>query len=191
MASFEEVLSFWFGEPGTPEHGTSRVVWFARSPAFDDEIRRRFGALNETAVEGGLEDWEGEPRSTLALIIVLDQFSRNLHRDSARAFDGDARALTLARWMVSATWDRELAPLERQFVYMPFEHSESQEMQEESLRLFGKLARYPETRDLLRWAEAHARIVERFGRFPHRNVALGRASTAEELAFLKEPDSSF
>ncbi len=191
MTSFDEVLSFWFGEPGTPEHGTSRVVWFARSPAFDDEIRRRFGILHARAVEGELEDWEREPRSSLALVVVLDQFSRNLFRDSARAFDGDARALTVARWMVSATWDRELAPLERQFVYMPFQHSESMEMQEESLRLFAKLAKHPETADLMRWAEAHARIIARFGRFPHRNAALGRTSTPEEIEFLKEPGSSF
>jgi uncharacterized protein (DUF924 family) len=191
MTSFDEVLSFWFGAPGTPEHGTARTGWFVRSPAFDDEVRRRFADLHAVAVEGGLEAWEGEARSTLALIIVLDQFSRNLHRDSARAFDGDARALALARWMVSATWDRTLTPLERQFVYMPFEHAESPEMQEESLRLFGKLAAYPETRDLVRWAEAHARIIERFGRFPHRNRVLGRTSTPEEEAFLKEPGSSF
>ena len=191
MTSSDEVLSFWFGEPGTPEHGTACKAWFTRSPTFDEEIRRRFAAMHAAAVEGGLEDWEGEPRSTLALIIVLDQFSRNLHRDSARAFDGDARALALARWTVSATWDTELTPLEREFVYMPYAHSESPEMQEEAVRLFGKLAQYPETRDLQRWAEAHARIIERFGRFPHRNAVLGRPSTPEEIAFLKELGSSF
>ncbi len=191
MTSSDEILSFWFGEPGTTEHGTVRVVWFTRSPAFDEEIRRRFATVHDAAVDGGLEGWEREPRSTLALIIVLDQFSRNLHRDSARAFDGDSRALGLARWMVSATWDTELTPLERQFVYMPYEHSESPEMQEESLHLFGKLVQYPETHDLLRWAEGHARIIERFGRFPHRNAVLGRTSTPEEIAFLKEPGSSF
>jgi uncharacterized protein (DUF924 family) len=122
---------------------------------------------------------------------VLDQFSRNLHRDSARAFAGDGRALALARRLVAAGTDRGIAPLARQFVYMPFEHAESLDAQEEGVRLFGALEAESGLRDLVRWAEAHRRIIARFGRFPHRNAALGRTSTAEETAFLAEPGSSF
>ena len=177
MGTPEDVLTFWFGAPDSPEHGTARRAWFERSTDFDQEIRRRFGALHEAAVGGGLVEWEATPRSTLALILVIDQFSRNLYRDDPRAFAGDERALALARRMVAAGNDRALAPLERQFVYMPFEHGESLDAQEESLRLFGTLAAHPETRDLMRWAEAHHRIVARFGRFPHRNAVLGRTST--------------
>src|SRR5262249_27768599 len=149
------------------------------------------GALNDAAVAGALTEWEGAPRSALALIIVLDQFSRNLHRDTARAFAGDARALALARRVVAAGWDRELRPIERQFVYLPFQHAEDAAAQAESVRLCRDLTRHPETCDALKWAESHARIVERFGRFPHRNAPLGRTSTPEEIAFLREPGSKF
>jgi uncharacterized protein (DUF924 family) len=191
MVDPDDVLRFWFGAPGTPEHGKARDVWFTRSPTFDDEIRTRFGALHQGAVAGALSGWERTPRGMLALVIVLDQFSRNLHRDHAHAFAGDARALKLARRMVASGWDRALSPLERQFVYLPFQHAEDAAAQAESVRLCRALADHWETRDALRWAEAHERIVARFGRFPHRNAALGRTSTAEEEAFLKEPDSGF
>jgi uncharacterized protein (DUF924 family) len=191
MVDPDDVLRFWFGAPGAPEHGKARDVWFTRSPTFDDEIRTRFGALHQGALAGGLTGWERTPRGMLALVIVLDQFSRNLHRDHAHAFTGDARALKLARRMVASGWDRALSPLERQFVYMPFQHAEDAAMQAESVRLCRALGDHWETRDALQWAEAHERIIARFGRFPHRNAALGRTSTAEEVAFLKEPDSSF
>jgi uncharacterized protein (DUF924 family) len=191
VTSPEELLDFWFGASGTSAHGTSRPEWFTRLAAFDEEIRRRFGSLNDVAVAGGLVEWEAAPRPALALVIVLDQFSRNLHRDSARAFAGDARALGLARRMVAQGWDRELAPLQRQFVYLPFEPAEDPDAQAESVRLARALTQFPETREALRWAEAHARIIARFGRFPHRNVVLGRSSTPEETEFLKEPGSRF
>jgi uncharacterized protein (DUF924 family) len=187
----DDVLAFWFGRPGTPEHGTTRRAWFTKSATFDEEIRRRFGALNDAAVAGGLAEWEAAPRSTLALIIVLDQFSRNLHRDSPRAFAGDGRALALARRLVADGTDKTFSPLERQFVYMPFEHAERLDAQEESLRLFRALETESGLRELVRWAAAHHRIIARFGRFPHRNAVLGRTSTPEETAFLAEPDSSF
>jgi len=185
--SIEPVLDFWFG----PQAGASRPEWFQKSERFDAQIRERFGALHEQAAAGGLVEWEAAPRSALALLVVLDQFSRNLHRNDARAFAQDARALRVATAMVERGWDRELLPVQRQFVYLPFEHAEDLADQDRAMALFGELVGYPETADLVQWAEKHRVIIRRFGRFPHRNAALGRASTPEEVAFLREPGSGF
>lgn len=184
----EDVLAFWFASAAPDQ---ARPEWFRKSPDFDETIRQRFGATHAEALRGGLTDWETPLRARLALIIVLDQFSRNLHRDSALAFAGDARALALARRTVEEGSDRLLLPLERQFVYLPFEHAEDSAAQRESLRLFESLESFPETRGIGEWARRHAVIIDRFGRFPHRNAALGRPSTPEETAFLTEPGSSF
>jgi uncharacterized protein (DUF924 family) len=183
----QAVLDFWFG----PQAGASRPEWFRKSDAFDRQIRERFGALHDQAAAGGLAEWEAAPRSALALLVLLDQFSRNLHRNDARAFAQDARALRIAKAMVERGWDRELLPVQRQFVYLPFEHAEDLAAQDRAMALFGELESYPETRDLVQWAEKHRVIIRRFGRFPHRNAALGRASTPEEVAFLREPGSGF
>jgi len=185
--AIEQVLDFWFG----PQAGASRPEWFRKSDRFDAQIRERFGALHERAAAGGLADWEAAPRPALALLVVLDQFSRNLHRNDARAFAQDARALRVAEAMVERGWDRELLPVQRQFAYLPFEHAEDLAAQERAMALFGALEDYPETKGLVDWAAKHRVIIRRFGRFPHRNAALGRASTAEELAFLREPGSGF
>jgi uncharacterized protein (DUF924 family) len=131
-----------------------------------------------------LDDWKNESRGALALVILLDQFPRNLFRDTARAFEGDALARAAARSIVDRGWDRALSPDERTFVYLPFEHSESLDDQELSLRLF-------EGNENFEWARRHWDIIKRFGRFPHRNAMLGRASTPEEIAFLKTPGSGF
>lgn len=184
----EDVLAFWF-DADAPDR--ARPEWFRKSPEFDEAIRARFGATHAEALRGGLTDWEAPLRARLALIIVLDQFSRNLHRDSPLAFAGDSRALALARRTVEEGGDRRLLPLERQFVYLPFEHAEDRASQRESLRLFDLLEAFPETRGLGEWARRHAVIIDRFGRFPHRNAALGRASAPEEIAFLAEPGSRF
>jgi len=181
------VLDFWFGTGGQV-----RVEWFRKDPAFDAEIVRRFGPLIDEAVAGGLREWMAEPLSALARIVVLDQFTRNTRRDSAGAFAGDALALAAAREMVAAGADQRLTPVQRIFVYLPFEHAEDLAAQDEAMQLFTALAQaWPDSRDNLDYAHRHRVIIERFGRFPHRNAALGRASTPEEIEFLKQPGSGF
>ncbi len=191
FAQAREVLAFWFGEPGSAGRGKPREPWFRKDESFDAEIRRRFLALHASAALGELERWRDDPDSLLALVIVLDQFSRNLYRDDPRAFSQDAQALDGAQLMISRGWDKGRLPVERQFVYLPFEHSEDGAMQDRSIELFAALEAFPETQGLVQWAEKHRAIIRRFGRFPHRNAALGRESTAEELEFLKEPGSRF
>ena len=187
-----EVLDFWFGAPDAAGRLATREAWFKKDAAFDAQIQERFGALIDAALNGELSGWDLQPLSALARVIVLDQFTRNTRRDSAGMFAGDAQALALARRVVASGQDRALQGVQRQFLYLPFEHSEAIEDQQESLRLFGQLGQdHPELAGLLEWALKHQVIVARFGRFPHRNAALGRASTAEELAFLKQPGSGF
>lgn len=191
-ASPEAVLEFWFGPPDDPGHQLPRPAWFRKDPAFDLQVRERFGATIEAALAGRLKAWATEPLPALAQVIVLDQFTRNAFRDTARAFAGDERALAAARAMVDSGEDRGLSGVQRQFVYMPFEHAEDLAAQEQALQLFSRLGEdEPALADLLRWARAHHDIVARFGRFPHRNALLGRVSTPEEEAFLKTPGSSF
>jgi uncharacterized protein (DUF924 family) len=190
-AKAEEVLAFWFGAPGESGHGEYREEWFQKDDAFDEEIRRRFLGVYEEAARGDLDDWKGEARSCLALIIVLDQFPRNMFRGDPKTYATDEKALGLARYAREHGLDRELPPVERHFVYMPFMHSEDVEDQRLSVELFEALAQQPGARDVTEYAHAHARIVERFGRFPHRNEVLGRPTTPEEAEFLKEPGSSF
>jgi uncharacterized protein (DUF924 family) len=187
-----EVLDFWFGPPDAMGRLGTREAWFRKDPAFDATIRDRFGDLIDAALRGELDTWEADPRSALALLIVLDQFTRNTRRDRAGAFAGDAQALGIARRMVAAGQDRPLPGVMRQFLYLPYEHSESLADQDEALRLFAQLGRdHPELAGLLQWAQKHQVIVARFGRFPHRNAVLGRASTDAELEFLKQPGSGF
>ncbi len=185
--SQDEVLAFWFGPP---PHA-ARDVWFRKDPAFDAGIGARFGATIEAALAGAYGEWTGTPRGALARVIVLDQFTRNAFRDTPRAFAGDAQALATAQAVVDAGLDRLLDRFERWFLYMPFEHSEDPAVQDRSLALFRRLAAETGEPGNLEWAEKHAAIIRRFGRFPHRNAILGRASTREELAFLREPGSSF
>jgi uncharacterized protein (DUF924 family) len=184
-----EVLRFWFGAPS--EYGARHKRWFEKNEAFDAEIRARFLPLYERAAAAALAGWTERPRGCLALIVVLDQFPRNMFRGSARAFAADALALDAARHAVSSGYDRELLPVERLFAYLPFEHSEALEDQLRACELTAPLDAFAETNDGYRYAIAHRDIVQRFGRFPHRNAALGRASTPEEIEFLKGPGSSF
>jgi len=186
-----EVLDFWFGAPGTAESGAVRDFWFTKSDATDALIRERFGAVVESALGGQLDDkWAGTPRGTLALIIVLDQFTRNIFRSTPRAFAGDAQALALAKSRVAAQDDFTMSLFERWFAYMPFEHSESIEDQRMAVALFERLGR-DGLETPLPWAHKHCEVIERFGRFPHRNEILGRLSTPEEIEFLRQPGSSF
>ena len=186
------VLDFWFAPPSSPEHGTTRKVWFTKSADFDDTVRMRFAALVEQALRGELDAWNREARSALARIVVLDQFTRNIFRDTPRAYAGDRQALAAASDMVGSRHDETLPPFMRGFVYMPFEHAEGIAMQDEAVRLFSRLAAAePELGAMLDYAHKHRAVIERFGRFPHRNAVLGRQSTAEEIAFLAEPGSRF
>lgn len=188
----QAVLDFWFGAPDSAEYGRTRKPWFKKDAAFDALLRERFGALIEAGTAGELDAWTQTPCGTLALLIVLDQFPRNCHRGSARAFAGDGKALALARQLVGTGADRQLPTrFHRAFAYMPFEHSESSADQRESLRLFAELAHEPDCADFYDYALRHAKVIERFGRYPHRNAALGRVSTDAEREFLREPGSSF
>ena len=180
-----QVIRFWFGGAARDKR------WFEKNEAFDAEIRERFLALHEEAAAGKLDSWQATPGDCLALIVVLDQFPRNIFRGTARAFSTDGRALHAAKHAVAQGYDRSMTPSERLFAYLPYEHSESVEDQEISCRLTEPLAAYPETYDVYEYALRHREIVARFGRFPHRNAALGRASTPEEIEFLKEPGSGF
>ena len=188
--SATEVLEFWFGEPGSAEHLRSRSLWFTKSDATDRAIAERFGAIVEDALAGSHDDWAATPRGALALVILLDQFTRNIHRNTPRAFAGDARALALATRLVDTARDLSLAPVERWFAYMPFEHSERLVDQYESVRLFERLAA-DGLEAPLDWARKHFDVVARFGRFPHRNAILGRVSTPEEVEYLKQPGAGF
>jgi uncharacterized protein (DUF924 family) len=191
-ARIRDVLAFWFGAPGAAHHDKTRPEWFRKDTAFDSEIRMRFATLIEEALEGRLAPWSTTADGAVAQILLLDQFTRNAFRDTPRAFAGDAQALSAARALVAEGRDRTLPGVRRMFVYLPFEHAENFQMQEQSLRLFGQLGRdEPQHADLLNWAERHHAVIARFGRFPHRNAILGRQSTPEEEAFLKEPGSSF
>ncbi|HLS85125.1 MAG TPA: DUF924 family protein [Burkholderiales bacterium] len=181
----EEVLAFWFPGPGRDKR------WFDKDPEFDETVRRRFLAVHEAAAAGRLDSWMATARGCLALILVLDQFPRNMFRGTARAFATDAKALEVARHAVEKGYDRSLSPVERLFVYLPFEHAESLEAQDMACRLTEPLNAYPETHDAHAYALRHREIIQRFGRFPHRNAALGRESTPEEVAFLATPGSSF
>ena len=188
----DEVLNFWFGAPGSPEHGEWRPQWFRKDPGFDAEIAARFGPIVEAALAGGYRDATAEPAAALVRILLLDQFPRNMFRDTARAFAGDALALEAARALVHRGADQTLAPVQRTFVYLPFEHAEDLAMQDESVRLFTALAAVASgLDDVLDYAERHRDVIRRFGRFPHRNAALGRASTPDEAAFLAQPGSRF
>jgi uncharacterized protein (DUF924 family) len=187
-----EVLEFWFGRPGEAHYLQTRPEWFRKDEAFDARIAQRFGALIDAGLRGELAPWARQPLSALAQLIVLDQFTRNTRRGTAGMFAGDAQALATARVMVARGDDLRLAGVQRQFVYLPFEHSEALADQLECLRLFERLGRdEPALAGLLEWAQKHHDVVARFGRFPHRNAALGRVSTAEEIEFLKLPGSGF
>ena len=183
------VLVFWFGEP--PEHGTRLKRWFEKDAAFDLQVRARFLPLYEALARGDCEAWRLHKADCLAYIVVADQFPRHIFRGDARAFGTDALALTAARKALDSSSERALRPVERLFVCLPFQHSEALQDQATACELAEALALFPETADVRRFALAHRDIIRRFGRFPHRNAALGRASTPEELEFLKQPGSSF
>ena len=193
------VLDFWFGTD--PDDAVvareKRDLWWKSNSATDGMLRQRFSTLVEQAGRRELDEWASTPRGLLALIILTDQFPRNIHRGTPRAFVFDPLARAHCRDGIGRGFDVRLRPIERVFHYLPLEHSESREDQAESVSLFSELARitdpgHKEVFDgYLRYAEQHRDIIMRFGRFPHRNRILGRTSTVEEIAFLQTPGSSF
>lgn len=195
----EEVLSFWFGEQDarglSDEAHAAR--WWRKDPDFDRLIEERFGPLHAAVARGERDGWLASDRGRLALVVVLDQFSRNMFRGTPAMFASDSQALEVARGSVDLGADRRLTFDERGFLYMPFMHAEDLEAQDRAVRLFTVLRdeHEGESRERaagsLDFAVRHRNIIRRFGRFPHRNALLGRASTPEELAFLAEPGSSF
>lgn len=199
MKRIDEILVFWFGPAGPqgPVPRAHMARWWEKDPAFDEEIRLRFSDVMELAAWGDLDAWRETPEGVLALLLLLDQFPRNVHRGTPGAFAQDAKALQIAREAVAQGVDRQLPPLGRVFVYLPFEHAEDLAAQEEACRLFDALhAEAPE--DLREacatfadYARRHHAVVERFGRFPHRNAILGRETSAEEAEFLLQPGSAF
>ncbi len=176
----QDILDFWFDELTPRQH-------FVKDAALDALIRARFGPTLEAAARSELWAWRATPQGRLAEIVVLDQFSRNVFRDTPRAFAQDGLALVLAQELVASGQDQGLPVVQRAFAYMPYMHSESRLVQAESVLLFSQ----PGLEDNLGSALRHKSIVDRFGRYPHRNVVLGRTSSAQELAFLREPGSSF
>lgn len=182
-----QVIGFWFGAPPLAR----RREWFVKDAAFDATVRERFGGLVERALNGPL-NWGDDAQARLAAVIVFDQFTRNLFRGQARAFAGDPHALALALDMLEVGDDLKLPPLQRWFAYMPLEHAESLALQDRCVALFEDLAAdNPGFDEVLDYACRHRDVIRRFGRFPHRNAALGRQSTAAELAWLALPGSGF
>jgi uncharacterized protein (DUF924 family) len=200
VTEIESVLDFWFGACG-PDGAldpVKRKMWFGDGRENDGEIRRSFGALHERAAGGGQEqEWTATPRGRIALIVVLDQFSRHIHRGSAAAFAQDPAAQRLAVAGINQRLDRELVPAQRAFFYLPLEHAEDIELQRLCVRCFDGLARAVadvwrnDYESFLDYARRHRDVIERFGRFPHRNAILRRASTPAEREFLKQPGSTF
>ena len=185
------LIDFWFRPPRSPGRFQQRAVWFKVDPGFDTELRTRFAALQRRAADGSCADWALEAEPCLTLILLLDQLPRNLFRGSAQAFASDPLAREAAREALKRGFDRSLPASWRQFIYLPFEHSEALADQELCVKLMTGLARDPACAGMLDFAQRHHAIIARFGRFPHRNAVLGRPSTPEEEVFLKEPGSSF
>lgn len=200
MGEIEEVLDFWFGACGADGalEPARKKMWFGDGRKHDAAIRERFGALHERACRGELDkEWAVTPRGRIALIVVLDQFSRHIHRDTAAAFARDPAAQKLAVAGIDQGVDHRLVPAQRAFFYLPLEHAEDIELQRLCVRCFDGLARTvapawrKDYESFLDYARRHLEVIERLGRFPHRNKVLGRQSTLAELRFLKKPGSSF
>lgn len=190
MPTPQDVLEFWF-DPAAEVH------WFDRDDAFDAHVRERFGSTLEAAVRGELDGWSATPEGWLALLIVLDQFSRNIYRDDARAWTHDAKAQALALAGITRGDDQRIAPLRRLFAYLPLEHAEDMSLQRHCVQLFERLVdqlpagQRAQFENFLDYARRHHDVIERFGRFPHRNAVLGRPSTDTEQAYLARPGSGF
>jgi uncharacterized protein (DUF924 family) len=191
LSRVSEILEFWFGNPARKEYGKPREIWFTKNPKFDRQLQTQFLADYELAVAGKLDDWQDSPQSCLALIILLDQFPRNMFRGTPQAFATDDRALAMAKYAIEQQYDRQLLPVQAWFVYLPFEHSENLVEQNQSVQLFERLKDDLDSEIAIASAIHHREIIDRFGRFPHRNQILGRRTTQAEAEFLQQPGSSF
>ena len=202
MKDIDRIIDFWFGEDvgrrsASEIAGAMSGLWWGKDPETDREMRERFEPLVQAAGNGRLDDWKGTPEGWLALILLTDQFPRNIYRDTPKMFRFDDVARELCIEGIEAGIDARLEPIQRVFFYMPLEHSENADDQSWCVDLMHGLARAAEDSDrktfdgFVEFAEAHRRIIDRFGRFPHRNAILGRDSSEEELEFLREPGSSF
>lgn len=191
MSQANEILDFWFGSSDEPDYGKSRKAWFAKEPEFDEEIRKRFLTDYEKAAGGYLDEWKNSSDTSLALILLLDQFPRHIFRETPQAFATDWEALSTAHQAIAQGYDVQLLNVQRWFVYLPFVHSENIEHQRKAIKLFQKLSGDKDSASAIENAIRHRSVIERFGRFPHRNIILGRPSTPEEKQFLKEPGAQF
>jgi uncharacterized protein (DUF924 family) len=198
-ASHDMVLQYWFGTLAGPEDFPQdhAEMWFRKRDTVDQAIRTQFEPTVRAAAAGELDAWRDAPKSCLALVILLDQFSRNIYRGTTRAFEHDSQALEIAQAAIEHGFDRRLYPIEATFMYLPFEHAEDLALQQRCVELFAELAEraapaieFP-MRRALDYAHQHLRIIEQFGRFPHRNAIFDRTSTPEERIFLEQPGSSF
>jgi uncharacterized protein (DUF924 family) len=195
----DAVLGFWFEERelSAPQIDGRMDIWFGEDPVFDHEIKNEFSEEMDRAVEGKLDHWAKEPRGRLALILLLDQFRRNIYRNSAEAFSADKQALKLCVEGAMEKKDKGLSPIERVFFYMPLQHAESRKVQEKSCNIYNKLAEavsptYKETFETIaQFAELHRDVIERYGRFPHRNALLNRRNTPEEEEYLSGDNTTF
>jgi uncharacterized protein (DUF924 family) len=195
----EAVLEFWFADAGTGVEAVAErsQLWFTGGTSFDDSVREHFEDLPPRALAGELDAWQAEPRTSLALVIALDQFPRNLYRGSARAFAFDSRACEVAEAALERGFDQEIGPLEATFLYLPFEHAENAAAQERCVSIFRTLVQRapaelrPQFESFVSYAIRHQQVIDRFGRFPHRNAILGRPSTREEQAFLDAGGDTF
>lgn len=186
----QDVLDFWF-DPARAAH------WFAKDAAFDEQIRQRFAVATDDAAHGHFDTWAGNPADWLALLIVLDQFPRNLHRGDARAWAADVKAQRIALTGLADGFDQALPPLQRVFAYLPLEHAEDMGLQQRAVALFEALHAQAPAAERARfagfvdYARRHREVIARFGRFPHRNAVLGRDSTAAEREYLAQPGAGF
>jgi uncharacterized protein (DUF924 family) len=179
------ILTFWFGEPSFPDYEKPKGFWFQSTPQLDQDIRNQFEKYYKRAINGELDDLQQTPEGSLALVIMLDQFPRNMYRSAAQAFGSDPQALEVAKAAVAKGFDKKLLPMQKLFLYLPFEHSERLEDQEKSVELYKALG----DKEALNYAIEHYDLIAQFGRFPYRNAVLKRQSTPEEIKFLEDEDS--
>lgn len=202
METQKSIQEFWFGDRA--DHADEAVIaarqaklWWSKDEALDALIRQRFAKLSESALAGNLDDWALTSDGCMSLILLCDQFPRNMYRDTPAAFASDAKALALSKAGIASDLDKNLRAIQRVFFYLPFEHSESLAEQDYAVTLFEQLASEASAAHqtmfdgFLNFALRHREVIRRFQRFPHRNKILGRVSTAEELEFLSQPGSSF
>jgi uncharacterized protein (DUF924 family) len=192
MVQPAEILRFWFDPaPDEPKQSRKRRVWFSKDPNFDRQIAVQFQPAYERAAAGEFNHWQTTPTGSLALVLLLDQFPRHLFRQQPQAFATDAQALAVAQRAIAQGFDQQLSPIQRVFLYVPLEHSEILEHQQQCVALLYPLRHDPDLTDFYIYAAKHRDVVQQFGRFPHRNAILDRPSTTAELAFLQQPGSSF